>query len=52
MRWLRRINKKEYAPLVIEVDSAEQVNRLVSEGVVMGCDLKIAERYDISCRIT
>ena len=52
MRWLRRTNKKEYAPLVIEVDNAEQANRLVSEGVVMGCDLKIAERYDTSCRIT
>jgi hypothetical protein len=52
MRWLRRTNKKEYAPLVIEVNSAEQANRLVNEGVVMGCDLKIVKRYDTSCRIT
>jgi hypothetical protein len=52
MCWLRRINKKEYALLVIKVNNAEQVNRLVSEGVVIGYDLKIAERYDTSCRIT
>jgi hypothetical protein len=52
IRWLRRTEKKEYAPLVIEVDSAEQTNRLITEGVIMGYDLKLVERYDASCRIT
>jgi hypothetical protein len=52
MRWLRRTNKKEFAPLIIEVDSAEQANRLITEGVVIGYDLKLTERYDASCRIT
>jgi hypothetical protein len=52
MRWLKRTNKKEFGPLIIEVDSAEQANRLIIEGVVLGYDLKVAERYDASCRIT
>jgi hypothetical protein len=52
MRWLRRINKGDFALLIIEVDSAEQANRLINEGVVMEYDLKLVERYDASCRIT
>jgi hypothetical protein len=52
MRWLRRTNKGDFAPLIIEVDSAEQANRLINEGVVIGFDLKSVERYDASCRIT
>jgi hypothetical protein len=52
IRWLRRTNKKEFALLVIEVDSAEQANRLITEGVVIGYDLKLTERYDASYRIT
>jgi hypothetical protein len=52
MRWLKRTDKKEFTPLVIEVDNAEQANRLINEGIVMGYDLKMVERYDASCRIT
>jgi hypothetical protein len=52
MRWLRRTEKKVYALLVIEVDSAEQANRLIIEGIVMGYDLKMVKRYDASCRVT
>ena len=52
MRWLKRLNRKEFGPLIIEVDSAEQANRLIIEGIVLGCDLKLVERYDASCRIT
>lgn len=52
MRWLRRTNRGDFAPLVIEVDSAEQANRLINEGVIMGFDLKSVERYDAGCRIT
>lgn len=52
MRWLKRKDIKEFGPLVIEVNSAEQANRLINEGIVLGYDLKITERYDTSCRIT
>ena len=52
MRWLKRTNRKEFGPLVIEVDSAEQANRLIIEGIVLGYDLKLVERYDAGCRIT
>jgi hypothetical protein len=52
IRWLKRINKKEFSPLIIEVDSAKQANRLIIEGVVLGYNLKVAKRYDVSCRIT
>ena len=52
MRQLRRTNKKEFAPLIIEIDSAEQANRLITEGVVIGYDLKLTERYNASYRIT
>jgi hypothetical protein len=46
------MNKKEFASLIIEVDSAEQANRLITEGVIIGYDLKLTERYDASYRIT
>jgi hypothetical protein len=52
MRWLKRTNRKEFGPLIIEVDSAEQANRLIIEGIVLEYDLKLVERYDASCRIT
>jgi hypothetical protein len=52
MRWLRRINKGDFAPLIIEIDNAEQANRLINEGVVIEYDLKSTERYDASYRIT
>jgi hypothetical protein len=52
MRRLKRTNRKKFGPLVIKVDSAEQANRLIIEGIVLGCDLKQVERYDVSCRIT
>jgi hypothetical protein len=52
MRWLKRTNRKEFGSLMIEVDSAEQANRLIIEGIVLKYDLKQVERYDVSCRIT
>jgi hypothetical protein len=52
MRWLRRTNKGDFAPLIIEVDSAEQANRLINEEVVIKYDLKSVKRYNASCRIT
>ena len=51
-RWLGRATGKAFAPLVIEAETTEQANRLISEGVVMTFDLKLAERYDPKCRIT
>jgi hypothetical protein len=52
MRWLKRTNRKKFGPLIIEVDSAEQANRLIIEEIVLGYDLKQVERYDAGCRIT
>jgi hypothetical protein len=52
MRWLKRINRKEFGLLVIKVDSAKQANRLIIERIVLRYDLKLVERYDIGCRIT
>jgi hypothetical protein len=52
MRWLKRTNRKEFGLLVIKVDSAEQANRLIIEGIVLEYDLKLIERYDADCRIT
>jgi hypothetical protein len=51
MRWLKRTNKKEFGLLIIEVNSAEQANRLIIEGIVLGYNLKLVKRYDVSCRI-
>jgi hypothetical protein len=52
MRWLRRINKEDFALLIIKIDSAEQANRLINEGVIIEYDLKLVKRYDASYRIT
>jgi hypothetical protein len=52
MRWLRRINKKDFALLIIKVNSAEQANRLINEEVVIAYDLKSVEHCNASCRIT
>jgi hypothetical protein len=52
MRWLRRTNKGDFALLIIEVNSVEQANRLINEGVVIEYDLKSVKRYNASCRIT
>jgi hypothetical protein len=51
MRWLKRINRKKFGLLIIEVDSAEQANRLIIEEIVLKYNLKLVERYDVSCRI-
>jgi hypothetical protein len=51
MRWLDQTIRKDFAPLLVEVDTAEQANRLINEGLVMAYDLKVVERYDPKCRI-
>jgi hypothetical protein len=51
LRWFTRTEGKEFSTLIIEADSAEHANRMISEGVVTGYDLKIAERYDSKCRV-
>jgi hypothetical protein len=51
MRWLKRTNRKKFGPLVIEVDSAKQANRLIIEWIVLEYDLKLVKRYDAGCRI-
>jgi hypothetical protein len=52
LRWLNRTDGKEFSTLIIEADNAEDANRLIREGVIMGYDLKLTERYDSKCRIT
>jgi hypothetical protein len=51
LRWLSRIDGKEFSTLIIEADSAEYANRIICEGVITGYDLKLVERYDTKCRI-
>ena len=52
MRWLGRNIKKEHAPLLVEVATAEQANRLINEGFAIAYDLKIVERFNLKARIT
>jgi hypothetical protein len=52
MRWLGRTIKKEYAPLLVEVATVEQVNRLINKGLAIKYDLKIVERFNLKARIT
>ncbi len=52
LRWLSRPDGKNFSTLIIETGSAEQANRMIREGVIMGYDLKSVERYDTRCRIT
>jgi hypothetical protein len=51
MRWLGQIIRKDFAPLLVEVNTAEQANRLINEGLVMAYDLKVMKRYDSKCKI-
>jgi hypothetical protein len=53
IRWLGYVEGvKEYASLIMRIDSATQANRLIQEGIVMRYDLKNVETYDPKCRIT
>jgi len=53
VRWLGRVEgNRDYAPLVVEVESVEQANRLIREGMVMKYDLKMVETYNSKCRLT
>ena len=36
----------------MEVPCSEQANRMIKEGVVIQYDLKLAEIYDLKCRVT
>jgi len=51
VRWLGRTIQKDFAPLLVEVATAEQANRLISEGLAISYDLKMVERFDPKCRI-
>jgi hypothetical protein len=53
VRWTSRVEGiKDYASIILEVDCAETANRMILEGVVMRYDLKLAERYEQSNRVT
>jgi hypothetical protein len=43
MRWLSQIIQKDFAPLLIKVNTAEQANRLINESLVIAYDLKIVK---------
>ena len=51
LRWLGQTVYKDFAPLLVEVATAEQANRLINEGVAIAYDLKMVERFDPKCRI-
>jgi hypothetical protein len=51
VRWLDQTIRKDFAPLVVEVDTVEQANRLINEGIALAFDLKMVEWYDPKCRI-
>jgi hypothetical protein len=51
--WITRLSdKREFSSLIVEVDDAIIANRMISEGVLFGFELKITELYDRACRIT
>ena len=51
--WLRNpaYNKNPATAIIIEVASATQANRLITEGIIMQCELKPTELYESGCRI-
>jgi hypothetical protein len=53
MRWLGRVEEiKNYAPLIVKVLYVKQANRIIKKGVVIQYDLKLAEIYDLKCKVT
>jgi Zinc knuckle len=53
VRWLGYVEgEKEYASLIMRIDSATQANRLIQEGIVIRYDMKNVETYDPKCRVT
>ena len=51
--WVKRLNKDQAtSSLIIEVSSAAVANRMISEGVTLGYELKTVELYDYKGRIT
>jgi len=51
--WLRKPDeKKRFTSLIIQVESATLANRMISEGVLLRYELKVAELYDRRSRIT
>jgi hypothetical protein len=53
MKWLERVEGlKDYAPLIVKIPYAKQTNRIIKKGVVIQYDLKLAEIYNLKCRVT
>jgi hypothetical protein len=51
--WITKLSdQREFSSLIVEVNDAIVTNRMISEEVLFGCELKIAELYDRACRIT
>jgi hypothetical protein len=50
--WITRpTDNRVFSSLIVEVDSATTANRMINEGVIHGCELKITKLYDRLCRI-
>jgi hypothetical protein len=53
IRWLEKVEKiKNYVFLVVKVLYVKQVNRIIKESIVIQYDLKLAEIYNLKCRVT
>jgi hypothetical protein len=53
LRWLGNVvGKRDYATMIAEIAGVEQANRLISEGVAMGRDLKVVGVYNSRNRVT
>jgi hypothetical protein len=50
--WLKKIeDNKRFSSLIVETTSAQHANRMITEGVLLRCELKTAERFDRRSRI-
>ena len=53
LAWIKKLDeKKAFSSLIVEVSDAATANRMISEGVIHGHELKRAELYDKTCKIT
>ena len=52
LRWLTRPDSRDFLTLIIKADSAEHINRIIRENVILKYNLKIIKRYNTKYRIT
>jgi hypothetical protein len=50
--WIIRFTENRvFSSLIVEMNSATTVNRIINKKVIYECELKIAELYDRACKI-